>query len=79
VNPATNQGFVSSFDSGIITVIDGANSATNQVYVTNPNVNTVTLIDGATFTTSTLTDPNAKGPAALAINSAVGEVYVAMM
>ena len=38
--------------------------------------NNVTVINGATNAISTLSDPNALGPAALAVNPATGRVYV---
>ena len=52
------------------------NSVTNKIYVANNNmlgfsnttVGNVTVIDGATNSTTTITDPNAISPVALALN-----------
>ena len=63
-------------------------AATNTVYVTNVayptdcpgpfcNPGSVTVIDGATNATTTLIDPHASGPAALAIDASADRIYVA--
>jgi len=59
------------------------NPVTNKIYVTNgsnsPNSasDSITVINGATDSTTTVTDPNAVGPFALAINIAAKKIYVA--
>jgi len=61
------------------------NPVTNKIYVANnsipipfsTNPGNVTVIDGATNSTTTITDPNAFSPLAVAVNSATNKIYVA--
>ena len=61
------------------------NETTNKIYVVNndawrfdpPSTGNVTVIDGATNTTTTVTDPNAVTPYAVAVNSKTNRIYVA--
>ena len=63
------------------------NEATNRIYVTNLGGllggeiflgnGSITVIDGATNSSTTVTDPNAKFPCALAVNPATNKIYVA--
>jgi len=61
------------------------NQPTNKIYVVNNNregfsnakTGNITVIDGASNTTTTITDPNAMTPAAIAVNPATNEIYVA--
>lgn len=64
--------FPSGFPAGL-----AVNSSTNKIYVANAGGN-VTVIDGATNSTTTVTDPNAKGmvPTALAVNPVTNKIYV---
>ena len=52
------------------------NSSTNKIYVSNEGSNNVTVIDGVTNATTTLTDPSAVAPVAVAVDSATNRVYV---
>lgn len=61
------------------------NPATNKIYVanngifmpSNTNPGNVTVIDGATNSTTTVTDPNAFTPVAVAVNPVTNKIYVA--
>src|SRR5262249_10915276 len=64
------------------------NPLTNKIYVTNfgkfdlfcgscINYGSVTVIDGATNSTITITNPQAKFPRSVAINSVTNKIYVA--
>lgn len=63
------------------------NEATNRIYVTNSGGlvggevflgnGSITVIDGATNSSTTVTDPNAKFPCALAVNPSTNKIYVA--
>ena len=71
--------------SGIQSVAVAVNALTNKIYVANNNVlglsNTmagnVTVIDGATNSTTTVTDPSAISPVAVAVNPVTNKTYVA--
>jgi len=71
--------------SGIQSVAVAVNSVTNKIYVANNNmlgfsnttVGNVTVIDGATNSTTTITDPNAISPVALALNPVTNKIYIA--
>ena len=71
--------------SGIQSVAVAVNSVTNKIYVANNNmlgfsnttVGNVTVIDGATNSTTTITDPNAISPVALALNLVTNKIYIA--
>ncbi|HWY21219.1 MAG TPA: hypothetical protein VNX26_08365 [Candidatus Acidoferrum sp.] len=58
-------------------------SQTNFIYVVNvgnsqtADPGNVTVINGGTNTTTTLSDPNAKNPVAVAVNSVTNKIYVA--
>lgn len=61
------------------------NEVTNKIYVANlgrtnlldPSRGSITVIDGATAATTTVVDPNAHGPASVAVNAATNKIYVA--
>jgi DNA-binding beta-propeller fold protein YncE len=61
------------------------NPMTNKIYVANNNLDgfsnttagNVTVIDGATNSTTTITDPNAITPVAVAVNPITNKIYVA--
>ena len=64
------------------------NETTNKIYVANEGCGisdkcvgaikgNVTVIDGATNSTTTVTDPNATGPGAIAVDPVADKVYVA--
>ena len=73
--------------AGLDPIAVAVNEATNKIYVAArgdcnlfgncSSAGDVTVIDGATKTTITITDPNANGPIALAVNSATNKIYVA--
>ncbi len=49
----------------------------NKIYVANSDSSNVTVIDGATNITTTVTDPNATRPFAIAVNPVSNKIYVA--
>jgi DNA-binding beta-propeller fold protein YncE len=63
------------------------NEVTNKIYIANvgcatpfsncSNPGSITVLDGATNSTTTLVDPNANGPSAVAVNSVTDKIYVA--
>lgn len=73
--------------SGLVSYAVALNPVTNKVYVINNNIEgfdsgsnasgNITVIDGATNTTTTVTDPNAINPVAVAVNLVTGKIYVA--
>jgi YVTN family beta-propeller protein len=62
-----------------------ANPVTNKIYVASGpqptdqagNLGNITVIDGATNSTTTVTDPNANDPSAVAVNPVTNKIYVA--
>ncbi|HYL86635.1 MAG TPA: hypothetical protein VE263_20590 [Candidatus Angelobacter sp.] len=72
--------------AGICPTAVAVNSVTNKIYVANfgrssitcgsCSTGSITVIDGATNTGVTITDPNAKSPHAVAVNSATNKIYV---
>lgn len=85
IDGATNSAI--TVPSGFYPVAVAVNETTNKIYVAfrgncGPfgNCNSsggVTVIDGATNSNTTVSDPNANGPIALAVNSATNKIYVA--
>jgi YVTN family beta-propeller protein len=90
LDPGTNKVYISDF-GGSVTVFDGGsntstkltvgsggniavNPATKQVY--SDDSNSVAVINEINLQTSTVTDPNANGTYAIAVNSATNAVYV---
>jgi DNA-binding beta-propeller fold protein YncE len=73
--------------SDLITYAVALNPVTNKVYVLNNNIEgfdsganasgNITIIDGATNSTTTVTDPNAINPIAVAVNPVTDKIYVA--
>jgi len=61
------------------------NSVTDKIYVVNNNrfgfsnttIGNITVVDGASNTTSTVIDPNAMKPAAVAVNPVTNTIYIA--
>ena len=55
------------------------NELTNKIYATGaPGINNaVTVFDGATNSTTTVSDPNAVQPCAVAVNTVTNKIYVA--
>ena len=51
-------------------------AAGNHVYVTHVDSRTITVIDGFTYSTTTLADPSASGPRAVAVNPVTRRIYV---
>lgn len=87
IDGSTNS-FVTVADpnaKGIQSVAVAVNPVTNKIYVANNNLfgfsNTtagnVTVIDGATNSITTVTDPNAIAPVAVAVNPVTNKIYVA--
>jgi DNA-binding beta-propeller fold protein YncE len=87
IDGATNS-FVSVTDpnaKGMESVAVAINPVSDKIYVVNNNkagfsnttAGNVTIIDGATNSTTTVTDPNAKAPIAVAINPGTDKIYVA--
>jgi len=85
IDGATNA--TSTVPAGVRPVAVAVNEVTNRIYVANlgdcsplgicNSEGGVTVIDGATNSTTTITDSNANGPRALAVNEATNKVYVA--
>lgn len=65
VNPVTNKIYVANF--GFISLTCGSCF----------NFGGITIIDGATNAASSVADPNARYPTAIAVNSATNKIYVA--
>jgi DNA-binding beta-propeller fold protein YncE len=72
--------------NGLNSASIAVNSVTNKIYVANnalgifgvgTNPGNVTVIDGATNSTTTVTDPNAFTPVAVAVNPVTNKIYVA--
>jgi YVTN family beta-propeller protein len=71
--------------AGIESFAVAVNTATDKIYVVNNNLDgfsnttagNVTVIDGVTNTTTTVTDPNALTPFAVAVNPLTNKIYVA--
>jgi len=74
--------------AGICPIAVAVNPVTNKIYIANFghrsitcgscfDFGSVTVIDGATNAGVTITDPNAKFPQAVAVNSATNKIYVA--
>src|ERR1044071_5605131 len=91
VNPATGKVYVANFNSGSVTIIDGATNTTNTITVganpysiavnpvTNkiyvPHASGISIIDGPTNSVTTLSA--ASGLRAVAVNSVTNKIYLA--
>jgi DNA-binding beta-propeller fold protein YncE len=71
--------------SGLAIYAIAVNEVTNKIYALNNNIDragstdagSITVIDGATNSTTTITDPNAITPVAVAVNPVTNKIYVA--
>lgn len=88
IDGATNSTTTLTDPNAITPQFVAVNPVTNKIYVTNlgdlgdipPGLNhgNITVIDGATNATTTLTDPNAVAPQAVAVNQTTNKIYVAI-
>jgi DNA-binding beta-propeller fold protein YncE len=84
IDGATNS--IISVPAGIRPAAVAVNDVTNKIYVANVgcagpfgcgNPGSITVLDGATNSTTTIIDPNANGPTAVAVDSVTNKIYVA--
>ena len=86
IDGATNSTTTLTDPNAITPQFVAVNPVTNKIYVANagnlgdypPGLNhgNITVIDGATNATTTLTDPNAVAPQAVAVNQTTNKIYV---
>jgi YVTN family beta-propeller protein len=85
IDGATNSTFTVTDPNAVGPNAVAVNTVTNKVYVTNngscpppaTNQGNVTIIDGETNSTTTVTDPRACYPQAVAVNQTTNTIYVA--
>jgi DNA-binding beta-propeller fold protein YncE len=85
IDGATNS--TTTVPAGLHPVAVAVNEVTNKIYVVSAgdctplgkctSKGSVTVIDGATNSTTTVTDANANGPQAVALNPVTNKIYVA--
>lgn len=85
IDGATNSTATVTDPNALAPVAVAVDSATNTIYVANGgclflsscnNVGSVTVINGATNSATTIIDPNANTPNAVAINAMTNKIYV---